>query len=39
MKETDTQRAEEILDKISDNINKTYAGFISFLQKFQKCFA
>ena len=39
MKETDTQRAKEILNKISNNINKTYTGLISFLQEFQKCIA
>jgi len=33
------QRAEEILNKISNNINKTYAGLISVLQGFQKCIA
>ena len=34
-----SQRAEEILNKISDNINKTYTGLISVLQGFQKCIA
>ena len=34
-----TQRAEEILNKISNNINKTYTGLISVLQGFQKCIA
>ena len=34
-----TQRAEEILNKISNNINKTSTGLISVLQGFQKCIA
>ena len=33
------QRAEEILNKILNNINKTYTGLISVLQEFQKCIA
>ena len=33
------QRAEVILNKISNNINKTYSGLISVLQEFQKCIA
>ena len=33
------QRAEAILNKISNNINKTYIGLISVLQGFQKCIA
>ena len=32
-----TKRAEEILNKISNNNNKTYIGLISVLQGFQKC--
>ena len=36
---TRAQRAEEILNKISNNINKTYTGLISVLQGFQKCIA
>ena len=32
-----SQRAEEILNKISNNIKKTYTGLISVLQGFQKC--
>ena len=32
-----SQRAETVLDKISNNINKTYTGLISVLQGFQKC--
>ena len=34
-----SQRAEEILNKISNNINKIYTGLISVLQGFQKCIA
>ena len=34
-----SQRAEEILNKISNNINKTYTGLTSVLQGFQKCIA
>ena len=34
-----TQRAEAILNKSSNNINKTYNGLISELQGFQKCIA
>ncbi len=34
-----TERAEAILDTISNNINKTYIGLISVLQGFQKCIA
>ena len=34
-----TQKAEAILNKISNNINKTYIGLISVLQGFQKCIA
>ena len=34
-----TQRAEAILNKISNNINEIYTGLISVLQGFQKCIA
>ena len=34
-----SQRAEAILNKISNNINKTYIGLISVLQGFQKWIA
>ena len=34
-----TQRAEAILNKISNNINKTHTGLISVLKGFQKCIA
>ena len=34
-----SQRVEEILNKISNNINKTYTGLISVLQGFKKCIA
>ena len=34
-----SQRAEAKLNKISNNINKTYTGLISVLQGFQKCIA
>ena len=34
-----TQRAEENLNKISNNINKTYTGLTSMLQGFHKCIA
>ena len=34
-----TQRAEAILNKFSNNINKTHTGLISVLQGFQKCIA
>ena len=34
-----TQRAEAILNKISNIINKTHTGLISVLQGFQKCIA
>ena len=34
---TITQKAEVILNKISNNINKTHTGLISVLQGFQKC--
>ena len=33
---TRTQRAEAILNKISDKINKTHTGLISVVQGFQK---
>ena len=33
------QRAEAILNKITNNINKTYTGLINVLQGFQKCIA
>ena len=33
------QRAEAILNKISNIINKIYIGLISLLQGFQKCIA
>ena len=33
------QRAETILNKISNIINKTYTGLMSVLQGFQKCIA
>ena len=38
-KNKNTQRAEAILNKISNSINKTYTGLISVLQGFQKCIA
>ena len=34
-----SQRAEAILNKISNIINKTHTGLISVLQGFQKCIA
>ena len=34
-----TQRAEEIINKISNNINKTNTSLISVPQGFQKCIA
>ena len=34
-----SQRAEGTLNKISNNISKTYTGLISVLQGFQKCIA
>ena len=34
-----SQRAEAILNKSSNNINKTYTVLISVLQGFQKCIA
>ena len=34
-----SQRAEAILNKIPNNISKTYTGLISVLQGFQKCIA
>ena len=37
--DTFTQRAEEILNNISNNINNTYTWLISVLQGFQKCIA
>ena len=33
------QRAEAILNKISNNINKTHTGLISVVQEFQICIA
>ena len=38
-KNKNTQRAEAILNKISNSINKTYTGLISVLQGLQKCIA
>ena len=35
----EAQRAEAILNQISNNINKTYIRLISVLQGFQKCIA
>ena len=34
-----SQRAEAILNKISNNINKAHTGLISVLQGFQRCIA
>ena len=39
MSREEAQRAEAKLNKISNNINKTYTGLISVLQGFQKCIA
>ena len=39
MKIKKSQRAEAILNKISNIINKIHTGLISVLQGFQKCIA
>ena len=36
---TTSQQAEAVFDKISGPRNKNYPGFISMLQRFQKCIA